>query len=214
MERSVIITTMNKINTAVQSKAQGIRQGLLLEYITLSWNVVGVVIVIIAAIKASSVALAGFGLDSLIEILASAVVVWQLKGVDEKREAKALRVISSAFALLAIYILVQAARTLLSKVHPHTSTIGIIWLAITFIVMLSLAYGKHKVGSKIQNPVLLTEGKVTLVDAYLAGAVLIGITLNALLGWWWADPLAGIVIVYYGVKESRHAWLEASELAS
>jgi divalent metal cation (Fe/Co/Zn/Cd) transporter len=79
--------------------------------------------------------------------------------------------------------------------------------------MLSLAYGKHRVGNKIQNAVLLTEGKVTLVDAYLAGAVLIGITLNAALGWWWADPLAGLVIVYYGIKELHHAWTEAKELA-
>jgi divalent metal cation (Fe/Co/Zn/Cd) transporter len=205
---------MNKTNTAAPDKMQGIRQGLLLEYVTLLWNVVGVVIVIFAAIKASSVALAGFGLDSLIEILASAVVVWQLKGANERREAKALRIISVAFSLLAIYILLQAARTLTSSTHPHTSAIGIIWLSITFVTMLSLAYGKHKVGNKIQNPVLLTEGKVTLVDAYLAGAVLIGITLNALFGWWWADPLAGIVIVYYGIKESHHAWLEAKELAS
>lgn len=208
-----MISLMSNTDKATDNRKQhGIRQGLQLEYITLTWNVVGVVIVILAAIKASSVALAGFGLDSLIEILASAVVVWQLKDVGERREAKALQVIAIAFAMLAIYILLQAIRTLLDKTHPHTSVTGIIWLGITFIVMLSLAYGKHRVGNKIQNTVLLTEGKVTLVDAYLAGAVLIGITLNAALGWWWADPLAGLVIVYYGIKESRHAWAEAKEL--
>ena len=192
--------------------AKGVRQGLKLEYITLSWNVIGMAIVLWAAISAHSVALAGFGLDSLIEILASAIVVWQLTGVGERREAKALHVIAIAFALLVIYILLQVAHTLLTRSHPQTSTIGMVWLALTFIVMLSLAYGKRQVGRKIQNPVLITEGKVTLVDAYLAGAVLIGITLNALLGWWWADPLAGLVIVYYGVKESWHGWHEAREL--
>jgi divalent metal cation (Fe/Co/Zn/Cd) transporter len=205
---------VNKTNTSgTLEKTHGIRQGLYLEYITLAWNVVGVAVVITAALKASSVALAGFGLDSLIEILASAVVVWQLKGVDKKREAKALRVIAVAFALLAVYILLQTTRTILFKTHPQSSLPGIIWLGITFVVMLSLAYGNHKIGKKIENPVLLTEGKVTLVDAYLAGAVLIGLTLNVLLGWWWADPLAGIVIVYYGIKESHHAWEEAKTLA-
>lgn len=202
----------NTGTTQNTDKAKGIKQGLLLEYTTLSWNVVGVCIVLYAAIKASSVALAGFGLDSFIEILASAVVVWELTDVNKGRGAKALKTISVAFALLATYILVQAIRTLLLRSHPHTSVLGILWLAVTFVVMLGLAYGKHRVGSEIQNRVLLTEGKVTLVDAYLAGAVLIGISLNAAIGWWWADPLAGLVIVYYGIKESRHAWFESKEL--
>lgn len=193
-------------------KAKGIKQGLLLEYTTLAWNVVGVCIVLYAAIKANSVALAGFGLDSLIEILASAVVIWELTGVDKGREAKALKTISVVFTLLAGYILVQAIRSVLLRSHPHASVLGILWLAVTFVVMLSLAYGKHRVGSTIQNSVLLTEARVTLVDAYLAGAILVGISLNAAIGWWWADPLAGMVIVYYGIKESRHAWLESKEL--
>jgi len=212
-----LFATINQVkNTRIASdvdKAKGTRQGLLLEYVTLSWNVVGVVIVSIAALRARSVALAGFGLDSLIEILASAVVVWQLTGADKGREAKALKTISTAFALLAAYILVQAARSLLLQSHPHPSLMGTVWLGITFVAMLGLAYGKHKVGAKVQNPVLLTEGNVTLVDAYLAGAVLIGISLNAAIGWWWADPIAGLVIVFYGIKESRHAWAESAEFA-
>jgi divalent metal cation (Fe/Co/Zn/Cd) transporter len=190
----------------------GIRRGLMLEYVTLGWNIVGVIIVIYAAIEAGSVALSGFGIDSLIEILASAVVVWQLKGIEDHRETTALRAISVSFVLLVIYILSQITHTLFTRSHPHPSILGAVWLGITFVAMMLLALGKSKVGKAINNPVLLTEGKVTRVDAYLAAAVLIGISLNGLFGWWWADPLAGLVIVYYGIREAHHAWGEAKEL--
>ncbi len=183
-----------------------IRRGLQLEYATLGWNVVGSVIVILSAIAAGSVALAGFGLDSLIEIFASVVVVWQLKGVNEQREHRALRLIGIAFFALAAYILGQIAYTLIQAGHPGTSTSGIIWLAATFIAMLSLAYGKRVTGRKLGNQVLMTESHVTVIDAYLAGAVLVGLVLNAAFGWWWADPLAGLVIVYYGFKEGWEIW--------
>ncbi|HTK07015.1 MAG TPA: cation transporter [Ktedonobacteraceae bacterium] len=186
-----------------------LKRGLLLEYLTLGWNVVGVIIVIVAAFAAHSVALAGFGLDSLIEIFASVVVVWQLTGVDLKRERKALRLIGIAFLLLVIYILAQLVYTLIAGIHPATSIGGIVWLAVTFIAMLLLAWGKRVTGQKLKNEVLLTEGKVTLVDAYLAGAVLIGLVLNALVGWWWADALASLVIVYYGIREGIHALHES-----
>ena len=188
-----------------------LRRGLLLEYTTLGWNVVGVVIVIIAAIAARSVALAGFGLDSLIEIFASVVVIWQLTGINLHRERLALRLIGVAFILLIIYIAGQLIFTLAAGIHPATSIEGIVWLAATLIAMLLLAWGKRATGAQMKNEVLLTEGKVTLVDAYLAGAVLIGLILNALFGWWWADPLASLVIIYYGAREGIHALREASK---
>jgi divalent metal cation (Fe/Co/Zn/Cd) transporter len=183
-----------------------LRRGLRLEYATLGWNVVGVGIVIAAAIAARSVALAGFGLDSVIEIFASVIVVWQLKGVNDNREQRALRLIGWAFYALAVYILIQAAYVLVLQAHPHTSVPGILWLAATLVAMLLLASGKRATGTQLGNTVLTTEAHVTLIDAYLAGAVLTGLLLNALLGWWWADPLAGLVIVYYGVKEGMAAW--------
>jgi divalent metal cation (Fe/Co/Zn/Cd) transporter len=178
-----------------------LRRGLLLEYITLGWNVVGVLILAIAALRAGSVALAGFGLDSLIEIGASVVVVWQLTGTAETRERAAMRLIGTAFIALAVYIAAQAMYLLLRGDRPDASPLGITWTAITFIAMLALAYGKARTGAALNNVVLRTEGRVTLVDAYLAAAVLIGLVLNAALGWWWADPLAGVVIVFYGLKE-------------
>ena len=187
-----------------------LRRGLILEYITLGWNVVGTAVVIFAAVAAHSVALAGFGLDSLIEIGASTVVIWQLKDLhDRQRERRALRLIAVSFLALAVYILVQSSRTLWLHSHPNTSVAGIAWLALTLVVMLALAAGKHTIGKQLGNPVLVTEARVTLVDAYLAGAVLVGLVLNSLLGWWWADPMAGLVIVFYGFVEGHHAWNEA-----
>ena len=188
-----------------------LRRGLLLEYATLAWNVVGAVVVVAAAIRARSVALAGFGLDSLIEIFASMIVVWQLKGRHERRERIALRCIAAAFAALVIYVLLQSAYTLATSTRPAPSIGGITWLMLTVAAMLLLAGGKHITGRQLGNPVLMTEARVTLVDAYLAAAVLIGVGLNSTLGWWWADPVSGLVIVYYGFREAREAWQHADQ---
>ncbi|MEO9181071.1 MAG: cation transporter, partial [Acidimicrobiales bacterium] len=123
-----------------------------------------------------------------------------------------LRLIGAAFMLLACYLGVQSAIVLAIGYHPHHSVLGIAWTAMTAVVMFLLARGKSRVGDALNNAVLATEGRVTLVDAVLATAVLIGLVLNAGLGWWWADPLAGFVIVIYGVKEGvgalRHASLK------
>lgn len=185
-----------------------IRRGLTLEYLTLGWNIAGTAVSITAAVAAGSVALAGFGLDSLIEIGASTVVVWQLNQQERTRERRALRLIGGAFIALALYIAAQAIYTLIAAQHPHHSILGIAWTAVTCMTMLALAAGKTQTGNALENPVLLTEGRVTLIDAYLAGAILAGLALNATLGWWWADPLAGLVIVFYGLREGRHALRE------
>jgi divalent metal cation (Fe/Co/Zn/Cd) transporter len=187
------------------------RRGLALEYATLGWNVVGVVVMAIAAWRANSIALAGFGLDSLIEIFASVVVIWQLTDSAAGREQRALRLIGGAFFLLALYLLVQSALAWWTGVHPMPSRPGMIWLLATLIAMLLLAWGKHIVGSALGNPVLLAESRVTLIDAALAGAVLAGVGLNALFGWWWSDPLAGLVIVGYGIVEGCAAWRAADQ---
>jgi divalent metal cation (Fe/Co/Zn/Cd) transporter len=186
-----------------------LQRGLWLEYATLGWNVIGTVVILIAAVRAGSVALAGFGLDSAIEIFASVIVVWQLKGVEQGREAAALKLIGTAFVALAIYVLVQSVWTVMANAHPAPSLLGIFWLIVTCAAMLLLAWGKLAIGRQLGNVVLTTEARVTLIDAALAGAVLIGIGLNALFGWWWADPLAGLVIVYYGLKEGCAAWQHA-----
>lgn len=179
------------------------RRGFALEYTTLAWNVVGIVVLAVAAISARSVALAGFGLDSLIEIGASTVVVWELSGSGEERQRRALRLIGVGFALMAAYLLVQSTLVLVSGFRPHHSPLGIVWTAVTAVVMFALAAGKARTGAALDNPVLKTEGRVTMIDGLLAAAVLVGLVLNSALGWWWADPLAGYVLVYYAVREVR-----------
>jgi divalent metal cation (Fe/Co/Zn/Cd) transporter len=181
-----------------------LKRGFTLEYTTLAWNVVGVVVLVIAAISARSVALAGFGLDSLVEIGASIVVVWELAGRGEERQRRALSLIGAAFVVLALYLLVQSTIVLSIGYHPKHSVLGIAWTAVTAAVMFALAAGKARTGAALENPVLKTEGRVTLVDGILAVAVLVGLVLNIGLGWWWADPLAGYVLVYYAAREARH----------
>ncbi|MER5548895.1 cation transporter [Streptomyces sp. NPDC001118] len=180
-----------------------LRRGFALEYVTLGWNVVGIFVLAVAAISAKSVALAGFGLDSLIEIGASTVVIWELSGTGEDRQRRALKLIGVGFALLALYLLVQSTFVLVTGFHPHHSPLGIVWTAITAAAMFALAFGKARTGAALDNPVLKTEGRVTLIDGLLAAAVLISLVLNALAGWWFADPLAGFVLVYYAIREVR-----------
>ena len=177
-------------------------RGFGLEFFTLGWNVVGVVVLAILAIASSSVALVAFGLDSLIEIGASTVVLWEVSGSGERRQRRALRLIGGAFVLLAIYLLVQSTVALIADHHASPSAGGIAWTAVTAVVMFSLAAGKARTGRALRNPVLITEGRVTFVDGLLAVAVLLGLVLDLTLGWWWADPLAGYVIAYYAIREA------------
>ena len=181
------------------------RRGLHLEYATLAWNVVGVPVLVVAAIRSGSAAAAGFGLDSAIEIGASLVVIWELTGAPKEREAIGLRLIGVAFLAVAVYVTTLAAVTIIGGHHPGHSPLAIAWTAATCVVMLALARGKAITGRALDNPVLRAESRVTLVDACLAAAVLVGLTLNALVGWWWADPLAGLVIVGYAIREARNA---------
>lgn len=179
-----------------------LRRGFQLEWFTLVWNVGGVVVLAVLAVSASSVALAGFGLDSFIEIGASTVVLWELSGTGEARRRRALFLIGLAFCGLAVYLFVQSTVSLIVGHHASPSVGGIVWTAVTAVVMFLLAAGKARTGRALANPVLVTEGHVTFIDGLLAVAVLLGLILNLGLGWWWADPVAGYVIVYYAVREA------------
>jgi divalent metal cation (Fe/Co/Zn/Cd) transporter len=181
--------------------ARALRRGRQLEWATLSWNVVGVVVLVVLVLESRSVALLGFGLDSVIEIVASIVVLWELSGTGIRRQRRALALIGIAFAALGVYLAVQSTVALIDKHHAITVIGGIVWTAATAVVMFSLAAGKTRVGRSLGNPVLMTEGRVTLVDGVLATSVLVGVALNALFGWWWADSLAAYVIVFYAIRE-------------
>ncbi len=187
-----------------------LRRGFALEYATLAWNVVGIVVLAAAAIHAKSVALAGFGLDSLIEIGASLVVIWELSGTGAARQRFALRLIGAGFAGLAVYLLVQSTVVLVAGFHPQHSPLGIIWTAITALAMFALAAGKAQTGAALGNPVLAAEGRVTLIDGLLAAAVLLGLLLNSLVGWWWADPAAGYVLVFYALCEVNEIFFKTA----
>jgi divalent metal cation (Fe/Co/Zn/Cd) transporter len=145
-------------------------------------------------------------LDSLIEIGASTVVLWELADVAGARQRRATRLIGAAFVVLALYLAVQSTVVLVARFHPHHSLLGIAWTAVTAVAMFCLAAAKAVTGAALDNPVLRAEGRVTLVDGVLASAVLVGLVLNAALCWWWADPAAGYVLVYYGAREARGAF--------
>jgi divalent metal cation (Fe/Co/Zn/Cd) transporter len=191
--------------TPADNTARGaaLRRGFALEYATLAWNVAGIAVLSVAALSARSVALAGFGLDSLIEIGASTVVIWELSGTGAARQRRGLRLIGFAFAALAVYLLVQSTVVLAAGFHPRHSVPGMAWTAVTAVAMFALASGKSRTGRALDNPVLRTEGRVTMIDGILATAVLAGLALNAGLGWWWADPAAGYVLVSYAAREVR-----------
>ncbi|MFG2266386.1 cation transporter [Streptomyces sp. NPDC048720] len=179
-----------------------LRRGFALEYATLGWNVIGIVVLALAAVSARSVALAGFGLDSLIEIGASTVVVWELSGSGEERRRRAVRLIGFGFGLLAVYLLVQSTWVLATGFRARPSALGIGWTAVTAAVMFALAAGKARTGAALDDPVLTAEGRVTLVDGLLAAAVLLGLVLNSSAGLWWADPVAGYALVCYALREA------------
>ena len=185
--------------------ARLLSRGRKLEAATLGWNIVGVFVLAFAAVQARSVALAGFGLDSLIEIGASTVVLWELANVSEERQHRAMRLIGFAFVGLAAYLGIQSTVVLVLGFHPHHSPLGIVWTGVTAAVMFALAFGKGRTGAALDNPVLRAEGRITMIDGILATVVLVGLMLNAVAGWWWADPLAGYVLLFYAVREARES---------
>ena len=176
-----------------------------LEGATLAWNVAGVVVLALTALRAHSVALGGFGLDSGVEIAASIVVLAELGGSDEHRQRRTLRLIGWAFIVLAIYLALQSTALLVLGIHPHHSPLGIICTALTAVVMFSLATAKFRVGHAMGSQLLMTESRVTFVDGLLATFVVLGLVANAGLGWWWSDPACAYLIVIYSVRESMEA---------
>jgi divalent metal cation (Fe/Co/Zn/Cd) transporter len=179
-----------------------LQRGRALEWFTLAWNIVGVAVLAVLALSSSSIAIIGFGLDSLIEIGASSVVLWELSGVGDARRDRALKLIGIAFIALAAFLAVHSTLALATGHRATPSVWGIVWTFVTAFVMFILAAAKGRVGRALGNPVLITESRVTYIDGLLAVAVLMGLALNLALGWWWADPVAALVIVFYAVREA------------
>lgn len=177
-----------------------------LEGLTISWNTIEAVVAIAGGVAAGSVALVGFGLDSVVEVSAAFVVVWQFFGVAEEREKRALRLIGGSFFALAAYVTVSSVYDLATRSRPNTSMVGIVLTAVSLVVMPALAIVKRRAGQRIGSRTLVADSTQTRLCAYLSAATLAGLAANAAFGWWWADPIAALVISYVAVTEGREAW--------
>jgi len=174
---------------------------------TITYNVVEAVVALTAGRLASSSALIGFGLDSVVEVLSAAAVAWQFAGRDpEARERTAMRAIAVSFFGLAAFVTVEAARALLSAAEPEHSTVGIVLAAVSLMVMPGLSWFERRTGRELASASAVADSKQTLICSYLSAVLLVGLLLNSALGWWWADPVAAIVIAGFAVREGREAW--------
>ena len=190
---------------APDSAARLRRRGFWLEYASMAWMTVEAAVAITAGIAASSIALVGFGLDSVIEFCSAAIVVWQLRG-GEERETRAVKLIGVTFFALAAYLAVEAIRDLAVRSRPEQSTAGLAVTAAALIVMPLLALAKQRTGRALGNRTLIADAAESAFCAFTSGAALLGLGLNAGLGWWWADPAAALVIAALAVKEGLEAW--------
>jgi divalent metal cation (Fe/Co/Zn/Cd) transporter len=194
------------------------RRGLRLEYATIGWNVGEAVLTIALGAAAGSLALIGFGTDSVVEVFASSVVVWHLRPAPaaadaEARTRLALRLVAAAFAALAVVLAAASIRQLALQERAGRSIPGIVYLAVTALVMLGLAVAKRRTARALGSAPLGAEATLTMLDALLSTLTLLGLALNAFLHWWWADPGAALFVAVAAANECRENWMEARALA-
>ncbi|NOY93406.1 MAG: cation transporter [Deltaproteobacteria bacterium] len=207
----------NPPTVSATSRNQLLRRGLRLESLTIVWNVVEAVIAVGAGSIAGSVALVGFGLDSVIETLAGAALYGRLRAelrgtsleVSEIHERRALWIVGVTFLLLGAYILYEAGETLWLGQAPERSIVGMLVAAVSLALMPALGWAKYRTGLALGSRALLADAKETLVCVYLSLTLLVGLGLNAWLGWWWADPVAALVMLPFVLHEAWEALEEA-----
>jgi len=180
------------------------RRGRFLEYFTIGWNSLEAIIAITFGILAGSVALIGFGVDSVIESSSGAILLWRLLA-GEERERLALRLVGTTLLVLAAYVAFDAVKSLIFQEHPDESYVGIALAAVSLIVMPILAKEKRKVAVKLNSRAMQADSRQPDICAYLSAILLGGLLLNALFGWWWADPLAALIMIPIIVKEGVEA---------
>ncbi|SCL21858.1 Cation efflux family protein [Micromonospora pallida] len=174
---------------------------------TITYNIIEAVVAITAGTIASSTALIGFGLDSVIEVSSAAAVAWQFAGRDpESREKVALRIIAVSFFALAAYVTVESVRALIGGAEAEHSSVGLVLAALSLAIMPVLSYAQRRAGRELGSRSAVADSKQTLLCTYLSAVVLVGLGLNSLFGWSWADPVAALVIAAVAVKEGREAW--------
>jgi divalent metal cation (Fe/Co/Zn/Cd) transporter len=182
------------------------RRGFWLEYASMAWMTVEAAVAIAAGVAASSIALVGFGLDSVIEFFAATIVVWQLRGEGEERETRAVRLIGVTFFVLAAYLTIESIRDLVGHAQPRESVPGLAVAGAALLVMPLLALAKRRTGRALGNRTLIADSAETAFCAATSAATLLGVGINAWAGWWQADPIAGLVIAALAVKEGLEAW--------
>jgi divalent metal cation (Fe/Co/Zn/Cd) transporter len=193
----------------VEERARLERRAKLLAWVGNGWHLVEFAVALAAGITAGSVALVGFGLDSLIEVAAAGVVIWLFsggRGSSHTAERRAQQMIAASYALLVAYISVEAVRDLLGGHQPAVSWVGVGLAAVTAPTMPLLARTKRNVGRRLNSSATVSEAGQNMVCAYLSVALLIGLLLNALAGWWWADPVAALAIAAIAGKEGLDSW--------
>jgi len=171
------------------------------------YNSAEAVVAIGAGVAASSVALVGFGLDSIVEMSTGLIILWQFRHrIPEARERQALRWIAVSFFALAGYVSFESLRSLAGGEGAAPSTVGIALAAVSLVVMPFLSWAQRRTGRQLGSTTVVADSKQTLLCTYLSAVLLIGLVLNSTLGWWWADPLVGLVVAGLAVKEGREAW--------
>jgi divalent metal cation (Fe/Co/Zn/Cd) transporter len=186
-----------------------VRRAKLLARLSLGWHAVEAAVAITAGLVAGSIALVGFGADSLIESVAGVILLWRFAAArvsSERAERRAQRLIGASFYVLAGYIAVEAVRALAGGHQPDVSWVGIGLAGVTLVTMPPLAAAKARVGERLGSSATKSEGRQNMVCAYLSAALLAGLGANALAGWWWADPAAALVIAAVAIREGREAW--------
>ena len=191
------------------ARAANVRRGRWLEYITIGWNSLEGLIAVGAGLTAGSIALVGFGIDSVIEVSSGAALLWRLH-LDapdrrERAEQITLKLVGASFLLLAAYVAFDAVKSLITREPPAASYVGIGLAALSLVVMPLLARAKRRVAASINSRAMQADSRQTDICAYLSAILLAGLALNALFGWWWADPVAALVMVPIIAKEGVEA---------
>jgi len=186
-----------------------VRRAKLLAWLGVGWHGIEAVVAVGAGIVAGSIALIGFGADSLIEAIAGIILLWRFaasRAASESAEQRAQKLIALSFYLLAIYVGFEAVRSLITAEAPDVSWVGIGLSVVTLVTMPPLAVAKSRIADNLGSSATKSEGQQNMLCAYLSAALLVGLSANALFGWWWADPVTALLIAGVAVKEGREAW--------
>lgn len=198
-----------ELTMAAPAPARLVARARELAWLGVGWHVIEAAVAVGAGVAAGSIALVGFGADSLVEALAGGIVLWRFAGsraADARAERRAQQLIAASFGLIALYVGVEAVRSLAGGHEPDASWVGIGLAAVTLVAMPPLAKAKARVAVQLQSSATHSESRQTMLCAYLSAALLVGLGLNAIAGWWWADPVTALVIAAVAVKEGRDAW--------